>query len=72
MREDEFYKEVGKRIKMFRINHGLTQSDLCKRINISRPSLANMEAGRQRIHLFLLHQLSEELDTPIIEIILEK
>lgn len=49
------YEILGKRIKGLRKNLGQTQDQMAKQMNISRASLANIEAGRQQVlvhHLF--------------------
>jgi transcriptional regulator with XRE-family HTH domain len=48
------YKAIGSRIAMMRELLDITQTDLASRMTITRPSLANIEAGRQRI---LVHQI---------------
>jgi transcriptional regulator with XRE-family HTH domain len=53
---DEFYVVVGKRVRAARENQDLSQATLARRIGFTRSSVANLEAGRQRIalHLFVL------------------
>jgi transcriptional regulator with XRE-family HTH domain len=53
---DEFYIAAGKRIRTVREARGLSQATLAQRIGFTRSSVANLEAGRQRItlHLFVL------------------
>jgi transcriptional regulator with XRE-family HTH domain len=50
-----FYAKLGRIIKQARIDSGLTQVRLAARMKMSRPSIANIEAGRQSI---LLHHAS--------------
>lgn len=61
-RIDAFYAVVGRNIKNFRIGRGVSQTELAHLIGFNRSSVANLEAGRQRIalHLFLL--ITEALD----------
>lgn len=54
MTADEIYKLFGQRLGAARISRDMTQAQLGKLIGLSRASVANIEAGRQRI---LLHQL---------------
>lgn len=42
------YTALAEILRMERGQAGLTQADFAKRLGISRPSLANIEAGRQR------------------------
>ncbi len=53
---DEFYIAVGKQVRTVRENQDLSQATLARRIGFTRSSIANLEAGRQRIalHLFVL------------------
>ena len=39
----------GKRIRDLRKDAGMTQAELAKRLGIARPSVANIETGRQEI-----------------------
>jgi len=45
------YKLVGRRIKEVRDFLGWTQEELAERMQTSRPTIANIEGGRQRIML---------------------
>jgi len=54
MKLEPCYKRLGKAIAEARTEAEMTQEQLAKHLKISRPSLANIEAGRQRI---MLHQI---------------
>ncbi|MBY3621310.1 hypothetical protein CA600_22695 [Paenibacillus sp. VTT E-133280] len=69
MNEDYWYKIIGGNIRSSRVTRGITQKDLGLKLNISRPSIANIEAGRQRIQVHFLFQLAEALDTSIQDLI---
>lgn len=56
MKIEPIYPAIGKAIAERRVDLGLTQGQLAERLEISRPSLANIEAGRQRM---LVHQVYE-------------
>lgn len=45
----QYYIELGARIKKFREAKGVTQSRLSETIGVNRTSVANIEAGRQRL-----------------------
>jgi DNA-binding XRE family transcriptional regulator len=48
-----FYRVLGQAIQDARVDALMTQSDLAKRVGLSRGSVANIETGRQQL---LLHQ----------------
>lgn len=53
---DQFYVDMGKKIRAARDNAEMSQSKLARIIGFNRSSVANLEAGRQRValHLFIL------------------
>lgn len=48
------YIKLGNRINSLRVVKGMTQDELAKKMKLQRTSIANIEAGRQRM---LLHQV---------------
>ena len=62
---DDLYGEVGRKLRQARVTQGLSQERLAQQLGISRASVVNIEAGRQRAPLHLLWQLSEALATDL-------
>ncbi len=58
---DAFYIEVGRRIRGARGDRGLTQADLAERVGLTRTSVTNLEAGRQRMPLHIFATLADAL-----------
>lgn len=58
---DRFYSAVGKHIRAARVDAGISQTILAQRIGFNRSSIANLEAGRQRIALHLFFLIAEAL-----------
>ena len=56
------YEALGQRISKRRKSLGLTQEMLGERADISRASVASIEAGRQRISLDQLYDLASALE----------
>lgn len=54
-------KQIGRRIAELRKMKGLSQQDLAKNVNISRPSLAQIELGNRRVDILELQKLSQVL-----------
>ncbi len=51
-------KKSGTRIQQLRIQHGYTQEEFAKALNIDRSNLSRIESGRRGCSLDLLVQLS--------------
>jgi transcriptional regulator with XRE-family HTH domain len=62
---DEIYRGVGRKIRQTRMNQNLSQDSLAQRLGISRTSMVNIEAGRQRTPLHVLWQIAELLETKL-------
>lgn len=63
--ERAFYRGLGARISEARRQVPLTQAELAGMIGLSRTALANIEAGRQSVHAYLLTRLATLLGTPV-------
>jgi transcriptional regulator with XRE-family HTH domain len=59
-----FYTEVGRRVRDARVKAKpkMTQIQLAGALNMTRSSIANLEAGRQRIPLHVLVWIAEVLN----------
>ena len=57
---DGFYKKIGENIKAKRRERGLSQEGLAKAVGLKRPSMSNIEKGRQNI---LLHTFCDTIET---------
>ena len=62
-------RRVGVRVRELRADRGLTQLRLAERSGISRPSVANVEAGRQNVSLRQLCALALALDVGVDELL---
>lgn len=62
-------KQIGQRIAKLRKSKGLSQEDLARKIQISRPSLAQMELGNRNIDMMELQNLSIVLGFSLDEFI---
>lgn len=68
-RETEFYLTVGNRIRLARKEKKIDQELLAKKIGLSRPSVINIEKGRQKPSLFQLWSMALYLDIPFTDLI---
>lgn len=57
------HSAVGVRIRMIREALGISQADLAKRVKLTRTSLTNIEAGRQRLLLHSVERFADALNT---------
>jgi transcriptional regulator with XRE-family HTH domain len=56
---------VGNRIKLLRIQRGLGQNDVSRKMGISQAHLSNIEGGRSNITLSNLLKLHDVLEVPM-------
>ncbi len=68
MDEAEFYKKLGKRIKILRENAHLTQEKLAEKSGISLDYLGKIEVNINKPGLKTLIKLSDALDIPFKDI----
>lgn len=57
---NEEFKKIGKRIKIIRIERGVTQTALAKELGISQTNMSNIECGRVSVtvqNLLKLHDI---------------
>lgn len=59
---DHFYSAVGSKVRSARAGRGMSQGMLAQQIGFTRSSVANLEAGRQRIALHLFVRIARALD----------
>ncbi len=57
----ELYRMIGIRIRQERERRGWTQGELADRVGLGRTSMTNIEAGRQRLLVHQLWQISRVL-----------
>lgn len=63
---DEFYRAVGAKLAEARMMRGMSQADLAEAVGLSRPpSVANIEAGRQRMYAHTLVELAAAVAMPV-------
>jgi transcriptional regulator with XRE-family HTH domain len=66
---DRLYRGVGDLVQAARAKAGLSQAELGDRIGFTRSSIANLEAGRQRIRLHILALIADALHIETAELI---
>lgn len=54
--------DIGRKIKMLRIQHGISQHELARILNISNAHMSNIEGGRVSLSLKLLLRIREHMD----------
>lgn len=57
------YRLIAGKICHMRQILGVSQEDLAKRAGMSRPSIVNMETGRQRISMHMIERIAAALGT---------
>ncbi len=58
-------KKIGLRIRRVRMDQGIKQKDLAKKVGISQGALTNFELGRRKISLEWLIKIAKALESPV-------
>jgi transcriptional regulator with XRE-family HTH domain len=69
--DDEFYRFVGGKVRSARIAAGISQTLLASRVGLTRSSITNIEAARQRVPLYHFVLISRALNREISELLPE-
>lgn len=56
--ERDYYREVGRMIRVARLSANLTQQDLADEVDLVRTSITNIENGNQPISLWVLRAIA--------------
>ena len=64
-----YYRDLGARTRAARLTANLTQDDLATALGMSRPSVSNIEAGRQRIPVHVLALAAETIGVAPVELL---
>jgi len=72
MTEKNYYQLLGETISILRSSKNVNQEDLASFLNISRPSIGNIEKGRQKPSVYLIQLIADyfgvEFDSLLPEI----
>jgi len=59
--EQDFFRQIGKRIATLRKEQGMTQTQLGEMLDLSQQIIASYEAGRRHVSVWRLFALAEAL-----------
>ena len=65
----DIYKSLGRQIRARRLALDLSQEHLAARVELTRTSIANLEAGRQRIRVDTLLDLAAALGVSVVDLL---
>ena len=68
----EIAKHIGKRVKAFRKQRGLTQEQLAKLAKVKRPNISRLEAGKHAQGIILIQRLADCLQVKIGDLIADR
>lgn len=64
-----FYKELGRRLQRARKKKGISQESVGKAAGLTRSSIANIENGRQPVHVLALCRMTATIGIAVTELI---
>ena len=67
--EDQFYEEIGTRIRNYRLSANMGQEMFAELLNLTRASVVNMEKGRQRPSIFQIIRIANILKVDYIDLV---
>lgn len=67
--QDTIYEELGKYIKAARVKANVKQEALAEFLGLSRVSISNIEAGKQKIQLHTLLDMAKYLSLNVFDLI---
>jgi len=68
----EIGKRIGKRVKAFREQRGLTQEQLAKMAKVKRPNISRLEAGKHAPGIIFIQRIADCLQVKISELIADR
>ena len=69
MTERQFWTTLGERVRAFRKHGDMTQGELAEEAGYTRTSIANLEAGRQKMPAYGLYRVARALGVRLWEIL---
>jgi transcriptional regulator with XRE-family HTH domain len=64
--ELEPYEQIARRLVAFRIENGLSQTELARRCGVSQPAIARLERGEHEPRLATLRRVAHALDADLV------
>ncbi len=69
MKEKDYYRMLGEEISRLRSSRSINQEQLAEFLNISRPSIGNIENGRQKPSIYLLQLLASYFEIDVNDLL---
>ncbi|GAA4924600.1 helix-turn-helix transcriptional regulator [Mucilaginibacter defluvii] len=66
---EDFYNELGEKIKVERLRQRISQEELAEYLNLTRSSIINLEKGRHRPSVYQILQIAAMLNIEYIKLI---
>ena len=61
-------KKLGQNIRRIRLAKGMTQGDLCRKLEVDRGYMSNVESGKKNPTLSTIERIAKALDVSIEEL----
>jgi putative transcriptional regulator len=70
MNKEQLLKKLGSRIRIIRIEKGMTQEELANSIGKDQQSIQRLESGRVNPSVFYLYEIAQGLDVELKDLFL--
>ena len=68
MLDNDFFREFGINLKMYRLKSGLTQAELGDKVEISEHRISEIERGRCNLTLKTVNKISNALNVSVMKL----
>lgn len=61
----DYAKKLGENIRRIRLAKGMTQGDLCRKLEVDRGYMSNVESGKKNPTLSTINRIADALDVTV-------
>jgi len=66
---NESAKKLGRNMKRIRLEKGMTQGDICRKLDLDRAYISNLESGKKNPTLATIEKIAKTLNVSIADLL---